>query len=165
MAALLTASAVLFSMNYVGLPGSDDKAAAAQTSAPVPSFSFALLDGGTGKIDDLKEKIILIHFWASWCAPCKVEFPHLLDYVKRANGKVALLAIAVDDKREASKKFLKSLRLETDTPHVIWAWDSDKTLSFKLFNTAAMPETIIVDENRRMVDKIVGPGGWDKRSP
>lgn len=63
-----------------------------------------------GKLpDDLKGKIVLVDFWASWCAPCKKSFPALDELNRRygTNGFV-VLAINVDEQRANMEKFLKA---------------------------------------------------------
>jgi thiol-disulfide isomerase/thioredoxin len=132
--------------------------------APFPTIVFRTPDGKAIQVQDLKEPVVLVHFWAAWCAPCQAEFPELLAYVASTHGKVALLSVSLDDRYEDSQKTLDAVaaknNLKLNAPHIYWAWDEGKQLSLHSFNTVKVPETIIVDHARRMVDKIIGPGPW-----
>jgi thiol-disulfide isomerase/thioredoxin len=138
--------------------------AAPEKLAPFPNISFKTVGGEKLRVQDMKEKIILVHFWAAWCAPCQKEFPALLKYVQQSQGRVALIAIAIDDHYQDSQKFINRLTAKNPVlmhdPHIYWVWDSDKNLSAKMFNTVKVPETILVNEKRQMADKIIGEGPW-----
>lgn len=138
--------------------------AARQNAGPVPQFSFQTMDGKNYALKDLKHDTILIHFWAGWCTVCFAEFPELLDYVAQSSGKVALLSIAIDDDLKPAKKFMQRLNaldhVDLDVPNVYWIWDETKDISLHTFNTVRVPETIVVNDQRQMVDKIVGPISW-----
>ena len=65
-----------------------------------PDFSIQDLDGNTVKLSDYRGKYVLLDFWASWCVPCRKEFPHLLDvYKKQAGDKFDILGVSLDDNR------------------------------------------------------------------
>jgi cytochrome c biogenesis protein CcmG, thiol:disulfide interchange protein DsbE len=137
-------------------------APAAQAAAqPLPAISFAATDGKTYDLGKLPEKGIVLHFWASWCAPCAVEFPVMLKKIADANGDLALVAVSIDDKREDMDKFVKKLGGQATAPHVYWVWDKDKDISVKQFDTVKAPETVLIDAKRRMTAKIAGDAGWD----
>ncbi|HKE20074.1 MAG TPA: TlpA disulfide reductase family protein [Kofleriaceae bacterium] len=63
-----------------------------------PDFALASLGGGTVALADLRGKVVLLHFWATWCAPCKVETPRLVDLDRRyRSAGLAILAVSMDD--------------------------------------------------------------------
>jgi len=131
---------------------------------PFPSITFKTVGGDKLRVQDMKEKIILVHFWASWCAPCQKEFPALIKYVEQSQGRIGLIAISIDDHYEDSQKILNRMTAKNSAlrhdPHVYWVWDFDKNLSAKIFNTVKVPETILVNDKHQMVDKIIGEGPW-----
>ncbi len=128
---------------------------------PVPDFAFTTLDEQTLRIADIANEEILIHFWAGWCGVCFAEFPSLLKYVESRDGKTALIAIAIDDDEAPIHNFMERLAhthdIDLKRENVYWVWDSDKSISLKTFNTIRVPETIRVNAERKMVQKIVGP--------
>jgi peroxiredoxin len=61
-----------------------------------------------GNIPDLKGKVVLIDFWASWCAPCKKSFPVMKDVLEKFGARgFTVLAISVDEKKSDMDRFLK----------------------------------------------------------
>jgi peroxiredoxin len=73
---------------------------------PAPDFALTDLAGKEHKLSDYKGKDILIIFWATWCPPCRMEIPHLIELRKTvADGELAMLAIS-NEALELVKKFV-----------------------------------------------------------
>jgi thiol-disulfide isomerase/thioredoxin len=129
----------------------------------IPEISVRTLEGKSYFLSTLPEKGIILHFWASWCAPCALEFPPLLKKIAEANGNLALVAVSIDDSRPNMDEFLVRLKargINTDQPHVYWVWDQDKSISLKNFQTVRAPESVLIDRKRRMTEKVAGDPGW-----
>jgi len=71
---------------------------------PAPAVEARLFDGKTFKLDDYAGKVVILHFWASWCAPCRKEMPALESFYEkhRAQG-LELLAVSMDDPADEAK--------------------------------------------------------------
>jgi thiol-disulfide isomerase/thioredoxin len=132
---------------------------------PAPDFNFSTLSGKDSSLYELKEDIIIINFWASWCTPCIKEMPDLISLTKKYEGKVALVAISIDMSKNKAQSLLttlqKKMSINTNHPNIYWIWDKNQKISFDKFSTTKVPETIIIDKNRMMVKKIVGEYAWD----
>lgn len=142
-------------------PVTDD--APAPSAKKIPAIRFTTLEGKNYFLATLPEKGVILHFWASWCAPCALEFPPLLKKVAESNGNLALVAVSIDDSRPNMDKFLVRLKargINTDQPHVYWVWDQDKSISLRNFQTVRAPESVLIDRQRRMIEKIAGDPGW-----
>lgn len=130
----------------------------------VPNFDFTTLNNSSHNIRTLEEDTILIHFWASWCTSCIIEFPDIIDLVEESNGKLALVAISIDSNKAAMKRFLDRLRRKKpktiDSPHIYWIMDKKKKISLEIFNVTRVPETIIINDKKIMIDKIIGEYNW-----
>ena len=68
-----------------------------------PSLVVSLLDGRTVDLASLQGKVVLIHFWASWCVPCREEIPALESYYRYAHLKgLEIISLSVDRERVRS---------------------------------------------------------------
>jgi cytochrome c biogenesis protein CcmG/thiol:disulfide interchange protein DsbE len=85
------------------------RAGAASAPAPViagsraPDFSRAAFDGKPVTLSAYRGKVVLLDFWASWCAPCLEEMPDLIDLQKRSGGKLQVIGVSMDDGLDAAK--------------------------------------------------------------
>ena len=101
--------------------------------------------------DDFKNnKYTLINFWASWCAPCRVEHPYLMRLSKKKGIK--LLGINFKDKKINALKFLEEL----GDPYDYLAKDSSGKQSVN-FGIYGIPESILIDNEFNILKKIIGP--------
>ena len=101
--------------------------------------------------DDFKNNnYTLINFWASWCAPCRVEHPYLMMLSKYQHLKI--LGINFKDKKINALKFLEEL----GDPYHYLAKDSSGKQSIN-FGIYGIPETILIDNEFNILKKIIGP--------
>ncbi len=81
-----------------------------------PDFTFVdLADGNKSKLSDLKGKIVVLDFWASWCGPCQATMDHFQEYRAKHpewGDKVVLLSVSIDEKEKLAKNHLKKKNWE-----------------------------------------------------
>ncbi len=130
-------------------------------NAMVPNIAFRSIDGDLYDLYDFKGKIVLLNFWATWCAPCIAEFPELLKLSKNEKDNLVLIAISVDEKIENIKPFLKRHNLNTNLDNVIIAHDDGKKISHDIFQTSTYPETFILTPNLTIAKKVNGFIEWN----
>ncbi len=119
----------------------------------LPDFSVKTISGATFTLSEsLKQHdLVLINFWATWCGPCCMEFPGLETAWEQYSDRVDVIALSIED---------------TDTFDVLKGFAGDYALRFpigrddgKMFdqmNGTAIPTTLIVDKNRRVVAVEIG---------
>jgi peroxiredoxin len=79
-------------------------AAPLPAGTPAPAFSRPDLNGRTVSLAAFRGELILVDFWATWCAPCIVELPHLTALQTRHRGKLQVIGISMDDDDAAPKQ-------------------------------------------------------------
>ena len=101
--------------------------------------------------DDIKKyDYTLINFWASWCAPCRIEHPILMKLSQKKN--LMLLGINFKDKELQAKTFLGEL----GNPYDLLAKDKNGKTSVK-FGIYGIPESILINKEFIIIQKFVGP--------
>jgi peroxiredoxin len=120
-----------------------------------PSFSVHTENGKTLTARDFGGKLLLLNFWATWCQPCVEEVPSL-DLLQRQLGAKGLvvLGVSVDEDQKAYKDFLARFHVSYPT-----ARDPHKEINTK-YGTLQFPESYLIDQNGRVVEKIVGEANW-----
>jgi cytochrome c biogenesis protein CcmG/thiol:disulfide interchange protein DsbE len=119
-----------------------------------PDFALEM-NGRAVQLADLQGKVVVLVFWASWCAPCVEETPALNALERRieANGGV-VLGVSEDDDPAAYSKFLTEQRVVFPTYR-----DPTKKIA-STYGTAAFPEAYIISRDGKIARKIVGPQDW-----
>jgi cytochrome c biogenesis protein CcmG, thiol:disulfide interchange protein DsbE len=122
-----------------------------------PAQDFPLtLAGKSEHLSDLKGKIVVLNFWATWCPPCVEETPslnRLQKYIDSRGGMI--LGVSVDEDGAAYEKFLKDQA-------VIFPTYRDATKkSAADYGTTLYPETYVIDRHGKIARKFVGAQQWD----
>lgn len=121
---------------------------------PFESLEKARFLSGDFKTFPGTEKILIVNFWASWCAPCQEETPSLLRLAHRYKDQVVLLSINTEKSEKDAKKFV-GLFPNFKSPNVLVLFDEDKTWSEQL-GVTGVPETFIFDKNKKLIKKFMG---------
>ncbi len=120
-----------------------------------PEFSVVTEEGRTLTRSNFGGKVLVLNFWASWCAPCREETPSMEQFHRQLTDKgVVLLGISVDKTADKYKSFLKRFGVTFPTSH-----DPAKQVSDSYF-TYRYPETYIINRQGRVLEKIVGRKNW-----
>jgi len=122
-----------------------------------PDFSLPTYDGGTVTLSQLRGKVVMINFWATWCPPCRTEKPTMETlYQKfRERGDFELLAVNVEeDARQALASYLARTPYSFPIP-----LDSQGQVQ-KLYQVFRFPESFIIDRNGIVVDHVIGARDW-----
>lgn len=121
--------------------------------SPAPEFALESTNGETVRLSDFRGQTVLIHFWATWCAPCKITMPWLVDFQnKYAARGLHVLAVSLDD--DATKveigEFADSLRV--NFPVLI----GNEKVAEAYGGIPAMPVSFLVSRDGRIVETVVG---------
>lgn len=130
----------------------------AMETAGAPNFTVRDLKGSTFELKNLQGKVVILNFWASWCAPCIEEVPSLIKLVNEFKGEVELIAVSGDSSREDIEVFLKSFP-DLQGAHIRVVWDEDRSL-MKQFQVSRLPESLVLNKEQKLVKKLVGSIDW-----
>jgi thiol-disulfide isomerase/thioredoxin len=130
-----------------------------------PNFIWHGLDGKTHNFSELAGHVVVIHFWAAWCGPCRREFPDLLAAAPALQNDVIFLTVSGDEHAEDAKRFIESAQKDgaKPSPNVLFAWDPKMDISMGIFQTGLFPESIVVDAKGEMRRKFIGPVAWGSK--
>jgi len=136
-----------------------DGAALQELNEDAPDFTIKGEGSRMIGLKDLRGKVIILHFWATWCKPCRIEFPafeRLYDDFK--DKDFVFLAVSIDEKvsREELNEFAKTLGAGFP---VYLAREGDVT---DRYWSLGVPLTYFIDKKGRIAGRKIGPGNWDE---
>lgn len=117
-----------------------------------PAFTLSTLDGRTLSLDDLKGKVVLVEFWATWCPPCRESIPELEALYRDFFGKdFEIVGISLDDpdSKEDVKRFVKEYGMTYPV-----AIDDGKVS--KAYGVISIPTLFILDRDHKIVKHYFG---------
>ncbi len=123
-----------------------------------PDFSFTDTKGRARALRDFGGKIVILNFWASWCAPCIKEFPALIELAS-TNKDVVLIALSSDFESSAMHKFIEKMKKNHPAiarSNIYIALDEDNRITGPLYETFKLPETLIIDRSQMLAHKLIG---------
>lgn len=120
---------------------------------PAPDVEFRTAEGGTARIADYAGQIVLLNFWGTWCPPCLVEIPHLIEVQEVLAGLGGtILGPAVDSgSGEAVLRFGR----EHGINYPLWL--SDYSTAVGRFGAAGYPFTVLIDGEGIIRKHYLGP--------
>lgn len=118
---------------------------------PAPAFALQDTDGIAVQLSDFRGKVVLVNFWATWCAPCRKEFPELAKAYDDHNGELVVLAVDLQESPDEVRKFAEEYGAKF--PIVIDA-NADVAGAYRLLG---LPSSYFVDQQGILRDQFFGP--------
>jgi thiol-disulfide isomerase/thioredoxin len=118
-----------------------------------PDLALELVDGGKLKFSDLRGKVIVVNFWATWCPPCRREMPSLERLKELMKGEaLEIVAINAGEDEDEISEFKEAIK-----PALTFRIALDRRAeAMKAFSIAGLPTTYVIDRQGQLVYRGVG---------
>jgi peroxiredoxin len=118
-----------------------------------PAFAITATNGQRVSLDELRGKVVLIDFWATWCGPCREAMPHIRQITRKFEGQpLVVLSVSLDEDEQKWKEFVAKNEMN---------WPQYFDGGFKgpvanLFNIHEIPQTFTIDSDGILQDQHIG---------
>lgn len=152
--AVVAAGMLYFGFHMARRSGSDHPAGIGY-GTPAPNFTLETLDGKNLSLSDLRGKAVIVNFWATWCGPCKIETPWLVEFQNQYGAQgLQVVGVAMDDSgKDEIEKFAKEMGV--NYPVLI----GKEAVGDAYGGVPALPESFFVGRDGKIVDRIIGLKG------
>lgn len=155
---------ILAGLKEEGTKKAQDKIAKELVNKPAPVFSLKSLDGKTVNLADLKGKIVVVDFWATWCGPCLASFPALQKVYEKYQNNPNIVILAVntwenETGKEREKSVAKFIKENKYTFPVLFDLEDRAKGFVTQFGVEGIPTKFILDKEGNIQFKTVGFSG------
>ncbi len=137
--------------------GAMEKFTFADVREPAPDAPFLAPDGSDMSLRDFAGKTVLVNLWATWCAPCVEELPHL-DALQSQLGSDQFEVVAISLDRIAPER-VAAFMTEHGVENLAMYRDPSTRLGLTL-GAPGLPITVLYDQTNREVGRLLGPADW-----
>jgi thiol-disulfide isomerase/thioredoxin len=150
--AMVISLMLVFGFNMARKPAPTEAASNALMGREAPDFTLQSLDGKTVHLSDFRGKALVLNFWATWCAPCKIEMPWFVELQKKYGPQgLQLVGVAMDD---ATPREISDFAKEMSVNYPILI--GKEAVGQAYGGVPFMPETFYIDRNGKIIVNAFG---------
>jgi cytochrome c biogenesis protein CcmG, thiol:disulfide interchange protein DsbE len=124
----------------------------ASNAGPMPPFLVNDLEGRAISTADLRGKVVIVNFWATWCPPCREEIPEMIELATRYGDKLQIIGVSEDDDASPEEVREFAANEKINYPIVMGRFG----ISHEYGEVPALPTSFLIDANGKVVQKHVG---------
>ena len=129
--------------------------------APEASLQISTFEGASVSIDQYKGKVVLVNFWATWCAPCRIEIPWLIEFNQKYGRKgLVILGVAMDDEgNKVVQPYVENQRFDVDGHPEAMNYQillGNTKIAEKFGGILGMPTSMLYSRDGKKIKTIVG---------
>ena len=129
-----------------------------QAPKPAPALKLKDIEGKSHDLAQLRGKVVLINFWATWCPPCRREMPSMERLSQRFKGQsFVVLAVDVGEDPDTIETFTSQLDTTLTFPILL----DTRSHAMRAWRVAGLPTTFLVDKQGRIVASAIGGREFD----
>ena len=122
-----------------------------------PDFSLPDLSGKMVTLKQFHGSVVIVDFWATWCPPCRVSLPELVNLQEKYKNKgLVVLGISTDDPRNVSNEYLKSFCEKFKINYTVLRYDYNVIEAYFGREAPSLPTVYVIDREGQIRDKFVG---------
>lgn len=135
---------------------------AQSTGGPTePEVTFQSLDGQQVSLASLKGKVVVVNFWATWCDPCRVEIPWMIDFQQKYESRgFTMLGVAMDDEgKSVVGPFVVSTLFDVDGKQMTMNYPimlGNDDVASKFGGLIGLPMTVVISRDGKIVKRFIG---------
>jgi len=119
--------------------------------SPAPAFSLTDINGQKLDLASYRGKIVLLDFWATWCAPCRTEIPHFIELQNKYGSQgLQIIGISLDDSAKPVQKFYAEQKM--NYPVAV----GDDKLADQYGGVLGLPVAFLIDREGRIITQHTG---------
>lgn len=122
-----------------------------------PPLEMETPSGASALIGGANDKVTLVHFWATWCNPCRHELPGLLARAAALDGHLKLVAVAVDDTWPDIRAFFANGQIPAPVVRA-------ESVRARRWGADVLPDTYLLDREGRVIGRYLGARDWGSRA-
>jgi thiol-disulfide isomerase/thioredoxin len=131
------------------------------TAAPEASVQIPTMEGTNSSLDQYKGKVVLVNFWATWCAPCRTEIPWLIEFNEKYGPKgFVILGIAMDDEgNKVVQPYVRNTRFDVNGHPEAMNYQillGNSKIAEKFGGILGMPTSMLYSRDGKKIKTIVG---------
>ena len=139
---------------FLFLYGCEKEVEALQTA---PDFTLRDLNGNSVSLKEYRANIVLLDFWATWCAPCRLSIPELVEIQKKYGDQgVAVLGISMDDPQMFPDTYILAFKDAFKMNYPVLRADQKVAMDYFGTSNMAIPTLFVINREGKLADKIVG---------